>query len=313
MFIVENNKIKNEKSFLAENVFSPVRMDFEFPASGNLEGSRFSLELNGIECKKYMTDENTVSFRYIFLDFIESKTETVSVKLTKDSETILEDEIEITLNEFQEKQEEMQGVICDALPIKNSTKIILNQPELTSKITDFSHAFNSYNKLIQVSKFDTSKGTNFTQMFSYCNELTSIPELDTSNGTNFNGMFSYCYKLISIPELDTSKGTNFYGMFNYCYKLYSVPELDVSNGTNFDWIFGDCKELTVFGGLKNVKLSFSLNKSTKLTKDSLLNVLNKLADLTGSEQQKLTLGSTNLEKLTDQEKAIATNKNWILA
>lgn len=312
MFIVENNKIKNEKSFLAENVFSPVRMDFEFLTMENLEGSRCSLELNGIECKKYMIDDSTVSFRYIFLDFIQSKTESVSIKLIKDSELILQDEIEITINEFQEKQEELQGILYDAFPIKNSTKVKFLSPDLTKDVTSFSDFFSYYQKMESISFFNTSNGTNFYQMFYSCRALKTIPLLDFSKGTNFNNMFRDTDNLESIPEIDVSSGDNFKDMFRSS-GIKTIPELNVINGTKFSDMFTWAEKLENFGGLKNAKYSFSLSNSKKLTHDSLINVLNGLYDLTGSNQQTLTLGTTNLDKLTDQEKAIATNKNWILA
>jgi hypothetical protein len=150
-------------------------------------------------------------------------------------------------------------------------------------------------------------------MFKNCEALTSIPQIDTSNGTNFYGMFESCKALTSIPQIDTSNGTDFGFMFAYCNLLTSVPQLDVSSGTNFGAMFSFTRSLTDFGGLLNVKFSFDLGVCQSLTHDSLLNVLNGLYDLTGNTSQKLTLGSSNLAKLTDEEKAIATNKNWTLA
>jgi hypothetical protein len=45
-----------------------------------------------------------------------------------------------------------------------------------------------------------------------------------------------------------------------------------------------------------------------------MNVINILKDYSGSgTTYTLTLGSTNLAKLTDAEKAIATEKGWTLA
>jgi len=38
-----------------------------------------------------------------------------------------------------------------------------------------------------------------------------------------------------------------------------------------------------------------------------------LADRTGQTAYTLTLGATNLKKLSDEQKAIATDKNWTLA
>ena len=53
-------------------------------------------------------------------------------------------------------------------------------------------------------------------------------------------------------------------------------------------------------------------RCVNLTHDSLMNVINEAGDVT-SNPQTLTLGTTNLNKLTDEEKAIATNKGWTLA
>ena len=45
---------------------------------------------------------------------------------------------------------------------------------------------------------------------------------------------------------------------------------------------------------------------------SLIQILNNLADRTGQTRYILTLGPANLEKLTSEQKAIATSKNWTL-
>ena len=46
--------------------------------------------------------------------------------------------------------------------------------------------------------------------------------------------------------------------------------------------------------------------------ESLIQILNNLADRTGQTRYILTLGDANLEKLTAEQKAIATSKNWTL-
>lgn len=46
--------------------------------------------------------------------------------------------------------------------------------------------------------------------------------------------------------------------------------------------------------------------------ESLIHILNNLADRTGQTRYILTLGPANLEKLTSEQKAIATSKNWTL-
>ena len=73
-----------------------------------------------------------------------------------------------------------------------------------------------------------------------------------------------------------------------------------------------CYKLTDLGGFIGLKCDLDLYDSPLITHESLLNVINKAADVTASPAT-LTLGSTNLAKLTDEEKAIATNKGWTLA
>lgn len=57
---------------------------------------------------------------------------------------------------------------------------------------------------------------------------------------------------------------------------------------------------------------FNLSSSTLYSHDTILSWFNALADRTGQTAYTLTIGTTNLNKMTAEEKAIATNKNWNL-
>ena len=76
-------------------------------------------------------------------------------------------------------------------------------------------------------------------------------------------------------------------------------------------MFYQCSALTDINGDLALKISFKLSPCTKFTHESLMNVLNSIQSV--STKQTLTLGSTNLAKLTNEEKAIATEKGWTLA
>lgn len=123
-------------------------------------------------------------------------------------------------------------------------------------------------------------------------EGTSVDSLikydDTSNVTNMEFMFAYSSSLTSIPALNTSKVTNMGSMFRNCTNIEQIHMINI--GTDLD-----------------------IHYCTKMERDALLEVLNNLKDLTDSTSKKLTLGSTLLAKLTDDDKLIATNKNWTLA
>lgn len=76
-------------------------------------------------------------------------------------------------------------------------------------------------------------------------------------------------------------------------------------------MFYGANNLTTLGGFTGLKVNFVLSDCTVLTKESILNVINEAADVTASPKG-LYLGETNLAKLTDEEKAIATSKGWTL-
>ena len=166
-------------------------------------------------------------------------------------------------------------------------------------------------------KYDTSKVTNFSGAFYECAALLKCPDIDTTSAIYMEEMFYYCPSLKYAPSLNTSNVTTISGMFTSCSSLMSVPLLDCSNVTRIYNVFGysDIKTLTDLGGFKNIKVNFNIQKAPNLTVQSLMNVINNLYDFRAngeSTTRTLTLGTTNLNKLTDEQKAVATNKGWSL-
>ena len=167
---------------------------------------------------------------------------------------------------------------------------------------------------------DISNATSARNMFYSCGNLISIPQLDTSNVTDMYSMFNGCGDLLSIPQLNTSNVTNISYMFQGCIYLKSIPLLDCSKVTSASSIlnpsyYGDQVNLTYMGGFKNIKVDFDIQKAPNLTVQSLMNVINNLYDFRANGEtttRTLTLGTTNLNKLTDEQKAVATNKGWNL-
>ena len=62
--------------------------------------------------------------------------------------------------------------------------------------------------------------------------------------------------------------------------------------------------------MTGMKVSFDISASTQFDESDLVTILNNLATVTSTKT--LKIGATNLAKLTDDEKAIATNKGWTL-
>ena len=180
----------------------------------------------------------------------------------------------------------------------------------TSNVTSMSYAFNNCSSLTTIPQLDTSNVNNMGNLFSGCKKLTSIPQLNTSKVTNMPSMFNYCSSLTTIPLLDTSSTQNMANMFERCSSLTAVPQLDVSKVYNLNNMFNNCSSLKSIL-MTGMKANFNISASTKFEESDLVTILNNLATLTGNTMT-LTMGATNLAKLTDEEKAIATNKGWTL-
>ena len=180
----------------------------------------------------------------------------------------------------------------------------------TSKGTDFTSAWMSCSSLTEFPALNLSKGVNFNNAWWGCSSLTEFPMVDLSNGTNFSYAWRDCNSLATFPQLDLSNGTNFTNAWFQCSALTTIPQLDLSKGTDFEQTWYNCPALTTLGGFGAISADIDLSSSTKLTVESIMNVINQAATVTGKT---MTLGSTNLAKLTDEQKAVATSKGWTLA
>lgn len=161
-----------------------------------------------------------------------------------------------------------------------------------------------------ITRSDTSNVKIMEGMFSNAINLKVAPELDTSNVTDMSYMFRDCHELTSIPELDTSHVTKMNYMFGYCFALTTIPALNASNVTDFDSIFTSCSKLTsigLYGFTRSINIA-----STALGHDAIVAFLNQ-AGTAYNSSQKITMGADKLALLSDEEKAIATNKGWTLA
>ena len=206
-------------------------------------------------------------------------------------------------------------------------------PQLdTSKVTDMSSMFRECYSLKTILLLNTSKVTDMDSVFYGCYSLTTIPLLDTSEVTGMRSMFYDCRSLKTIPQLDTSKVTDMSSMFRSCYSLKTIPQLNTSEVTNISNIFYLCYILSNLGGFQNLGQAYLISQSanynnykldlsyaTRLTEQSIINVLNGLYDIAtkGCQSQKVVLGSTNLAKLTSEEGqqalSSATEKGWSIS
>lgn len=194
-----------------------------------------------------------------------------------------------------------------------------------SQVTNVYHFFFGLKSLITVPLFNITHLTSLVGMFDSCEKLEEVPLLDTSNATSMASMFSYCYSLKAVPNFNTNNVTDLYQFCYQCNSLLTIPKLNASKVTRVENMLYGCRLLTNLGGFENLgmaydtsqsanysKYTLNLRVSNDLTHESLMNVINNLYDIKtkGCNAQQLILGATNINKLTSEEIAIATNKGF---
>lgn len=180
----------------------------------------------------------------------------------------------------------------------------------TENVTSMTSMFDSAYNINTIPLLNTSKVIYMSNMFSYCSKLTTIPLLNTSNVKYISALFSECKNLTTVPLLDTSNVEQFGSVFYNCINLKVIPALNLSKCNNLGNMFYKCNNLEEIH-MVGMKVNFDISASTKFTREALVEILNNLATVTTTKT--LKMGATNLARLTDEDKLIATNKGWTLA
>ena len=120
---------------------------------------------------------------------------------------------------------------------------------------------------------------------------TRLSNVNLCHGVKRLGFFSFAaigsLTSLSIPNTLTNTGET---PFNACSNLTNVT---IENGFNAN--------------------NLNLSASTRYTVNTIVSWLNALADRTGQITYNLIIGSSNINKLTAEQIAIATEKNWNLS
>ena len=190
---------------------------------------------------------------------------------------------------------------------------LVSIPQLdTSSVTNMNSMFSGCSSLVSIPQLDTANVTSMSSMFSGCYSLVSIPQLDTADVKDMSFMFYVCYSLVSIPQLDTANVTNMSSMFNNCRSLVSIPQLDTANVTNMSNMFNGCYSLTHVN-IKNAALAYDLSRSTLLSKESLLYLINNEAATSAITIKLAAYAYTRLANDPDIVAALAIHTNISLA
>ena len=203
---------------------------------------------------------------------------------------------------------------------------------------------------LDLSAWDISGVTNMTEMFMYCSSLVSAPITTFGNNTNhisysqmyygcgimtipttlvINGpcnlyrMFALCHNLPSSITFDwrTNAEVNVQGLFvqanSVITSLYGINLTSCGRTLFASFFFGGVGSPSAGANFRNLTctgiLSSSLNMESlpNLTKDSLMQVINRLCD--NGNGLTLRIGTGNIAKLTESEISAITAKGWSLA
>jgi hypothetical protein len=207
-----------------------------------------------------------------------------------------------------------------------------------SNVENFSSFLDNVDNLKRINGFEQWNVTNkctsmrrfFVGVYGYDGEdqIIDLRNWDVSNITDLTGFIGFIYGLygVNIEGWDTRKVTSFYQFFySGNVKWVNAAGISAESVSNINYIFqmpsietivGDYSindvintNIKIFDGLK---ISTNLSNPIKLNRASLRAVINGLADLTGKTAQTLTIGAILLAKLTEEDIAIATNKNWTI-
>lgn len=203
-------------------------------------------------------------------------------------------------------------------------------------------SFNELRFFTGLTSFSVTSGNG---EFQGCNNLTTIklPNI-TVNSIDLAGLFRACSKITSadLSPISTQSITSIQHIFrgNTAITEVSMPSGSYSGSATYafascsnlvninvgsvDWggitsfgsgsngTFYNCSKLeNITGTITGIKYDVSLANSSKLTRESLLVIINGLAQVT--TQKKLTLHATAKDRLISEDIAIASAKNWQIA
>lgn len=193
-----------------------------------------------------------------------------------------------------------------------------------SKVNNYFFAFNGLRQLEEVHLINCDLGKpiatgSFNGMFKDCEKLKKITGLAGKPAVNISGLFRYCC-LLDVPYIDTSEAPEMNQYFplgpNAIQETF--PEIDFSGATTDTITLADGSNANNKLYAKNMSFAGTIYKNIQMvgdnfTRETMLDLFEHLADYSDGDAHTVQLGSVSLARLSDEDKAIAINKNWTLS
>ncbi len=231
------------------------------------------------------------------------------------------------------EQQEKFKAIADAIREKTGTSDLIKPSDFASKIEDVYTAGQNaggggYDEGFEDGKFAErdafwdsfqKNGTRTDYAYAFMNWSDDIyhPKYPIEGSLNQCLASSTITDTLVDMKVVYTKTTMCATIFQNCRQLKTIRSIEFSpyaDLRNTIFLYCDALEnLTVCGTINSN--NFDVHWSEKLSHDSLVSIINALADKTtdtSGTEWVCTLGTVNLEKLTNEEIAIATGKGWRL-
>ena len=199
-----------------------------------------------------------------------------------------------------------------------------NSYQLNGTRTNYRYAFNfsGWTEDNFKPKYDVIADGEITQMFNNSNinaDLVEICEkqgivMDFSKITQFEYVFQNS-KFTRVGVIDAGKATKFVSVFYGATKLVTIDKIIISSKcTNMSTSFNNCT------ALENVRFEGTISQNglnmkwSPLSYESLSSIINCLQDKssdTSGTIWKVTIGGTNLAKLSESDLNIIEEKGWV--
>lgn len=221
-------------------------------------------------------------------------------------------------------QELPQNSVFSSSYAANTRNVTVEEGSAIVKIG--TSAFSGISGYANYVSIDLSNATQLTELganvFNSCTQLkyVKLPESITKIGS---GLFINCTSLeeLEMPSKITSDAN---GLCSGCTALKKLVLNSVITSARWKIENNSQNPLYRCRALETLVLPNGWTESmfisnggssyaNELTVESIIGIFNSLYDYSGGSSHTLVLGSKNLARVTDEQKKIATDKNWTLS
>lgn len=233
-----------------------------------------------------------------------------------------------TWDESQDKQTYEQGfpvyltrwiMVCydKSIPITQKLEVTLDPYTLYAVFDGVKHSANGfYNKTLMQS-WHYINGANLhpsvTSLVGFVagnKNLAVFPAtIDTANIKEFTTFVQGCSSVLSTAIINYSGATSLANSHAGTDSLVSLGVLDFTNDPSPANMFSNAPSI-IYTRFINVGVSLVMSGSIFWSRYTILNLFDNLRDMTGKPKPTITLGATNLAKVTQAEIDAAKSKNW---